>query len=123
MADKKGTSNRTWGAISAGAFLLSIALAIILYVVTGDPLTALWTILIVFGIYMAVTAPLRSKGGDGAFGPSAADASVAGGILLAGVGATGFVYDYCQDVLITVAVFIVIVAVVGIVMAIKNRGA
>jgi uncharacterized protein HemY len=46
-----------------------------------------------------------------------------GGIILAGIGAAGLVQTYTGNVLITVAVFIAIIAITGIVMAIKNRNA
>ena len=46
-----------------------------------------------------------------------------GGIILAGIGIAGLVQSYTGNVLITVAVFIAIIAITGIVMAVKNRNA
>lgn len=111
---------RTWNAISIGAFLLSVALGIVVYVVTRDLGNALWTLLIVFGLFVAVTSPFKDRGEDN-FGPSAADASAAAGIVLAGIGLAGIVYSFTHEVLYTVVVIIVIMAVVGIFMAVKNR--
>ncbi|MBO4569302.1 MAG: hypothetical protein J5674_05055 [Candidatus Methanomethylophilaceae archaeon] len=112
-------NTRTMGAISAGVLLLAVVLGIILYVVTGDALDALWIVTIVFGIYIAATSLF--KNGENGFGPSNGDAALVGGILLAGIGVTGLLHGFLGNVLLTVAVFIAIVAAVVIVMAVKNR--
>ena len=113
-------SNRTWNAIAAGALLIAIALGIILWWYTGEAINAFSMILLVFGAYMAATSFAR-KGREDSFGPSDADAAMAGGLIVAGVGVTGFVWSFTGEVAITVAVLIVIVAVVGIALAVKNR--
>lgn len=118
--EKKGLNSRTLNAIGAGVLLLAIALGIVLYTVTGDVFDALWTVLIVFGVYMGASSALRGRNTD-SFGPSEADVTVVGGTLLAGIGLAGLVYSMTGEVLYTVAIIIVIVAVVGIIMAIKNR--
>ena len=118
--EKKGLNSRTLNAIGAGVLLLAIALGIVLYTVTGDVFDALWTILIVFGVYMGASSALRGRNTDN-FGPSEADVTVVGGTLLAGIGLAGLVYSMTGEVLYTVVIIIVIVAVVGIIMAIKNR--
>lgn len=120
MTDDKSINSRTMNAISAGALLLAIALAIILYWATDDLLNAFAALLIVYGVYMAASSGLRRRTESG-FGPSDADASVAGGIILAGIGVTCVVWSCTGDVLPTVAVLIVIVAVTGIALAVKNR--
>lgn len=118
--ESKGLNPRTWNAISAGVLLLAIAIGIILYVVTGDILDTFATILLVYGVYIAVMS-FAKKGGEDNFGPSAADAAMAGGAVLAGIGLACFAYSFSESVLITVAVLIIVLAVVGIVMAVKNR--
>ena len=118
--EKKGLNSRTLNAIGAGVLLLAIALGIVLYTVTGDVFDALWTILIVFVVYMGASSALRGRNTD-SFGPSEADVTVVGGTLLAGIGLAGLVYSMTGEVLYTVVIIIVIVAVVGIIMAIKNR--
>ncbi len=118
--ESKGLKPRTWNAISAGVLLLAIAVGIILYVVTGDLIDVLAAILVFYGAYMAV-ASFAKKGGEDNFGPSAADATMAGGAVLAGVGLAMFAYSFSGDVLITVAVLIVVVAIVGILLALKNK--
>lgn len=118
--EKKGLNSRTLNAIGAGVLLLAIALGIVLYTVTGDVFDALWTVLIVFGVYMGASSALRGRNTD-SFGPSEADVTVVGGTLLAGIGLAGLVYSMTGEVLYTVVIIIVIVAVVGIIMAIKNR--
>lgn len=118
--DNKGINSRTLNAVTAGVLLLAVALGILLYTSTNDIFGALWTILIVFGVYIGISSVLRSKNTD-SFGPSEADVSLAGGALIAGIGLAGLVYTFTDQVLYTVVVIIVIVAVVGIMMAIKNR--
>ena len=118
--EKKGLNSRTLNAISAGVLLLAIALGIVLYTMTGDVFDALWTILIVFGVYMGASSVFRGRNTD-SFGPSEADVTVVGGTLIAGIGLAGLVFSMTGEVLYTVAIIIVIVAVVGIIMAIKNR--
>lgn len=121
MSDgSKGISPRTWNAISLGVLLLAIAVGLILYVVTDDLLDIFAAILFVYGIYVAVMSTAK-KGGETNFGPSSADAAMAGGAILAGVGLMCFAYSFTGNVLITVAVLIIVVAVVGITMAVKNR--
>lgn len=120
MTEEKGLNPRTWSAIALGAFLISIALGLILYWATGDLLNAFAAILLVFGAYMAATSGLRN-GREDSFGPSDSDAAMAGGIVLAGVGVTCFAWSFSGSVALTAAVLIIIVAVVGIAMAIKNR--
>ena len=120
MTDDNGMRPRTWSALAAGALLLAVALAIILYWATGDLLNAFAAFLIVYGVYMAASSGLRRKDETG-FGPSDSDAAIAGGIILAGVGATCLVWGATGDGLPTAAVLIVIVAVAGIAMALKNR--
>lgn len=116
----KGMSSRTWSAIAAGVFLLAVALGILIYMDTGDAFDALWTILIVFGLYIGLSSAFKDRGNDN-FGPSEADVSLVGGVILAGIGLSGLVYSFTDEVLYTVVTLIVIVAVAGIVMAIKNR--
>lgn len=111
---------RTWSALALGALLIAVALGLILYWYTEDLLSAFAAILLIFGIYVAATS-FAKKGGEDNFGPSAADASLAAGTLVAGVGVTCLVYSFTDEVIITAAVLIIIVAVVGIVMAVKNR--
>lgn len=118
--ENKGMNPRTWSAIALGALLISVALGLILYWYTGDLLNTFGTILLVFGIYVAATS-FAKKGGEDNFGPSAADASLASGSVVAGIGVTCFVYSVTDEVLVTAAVLIIIVAVIGIVMAVKNR--
>ncbi len=117
-----GLKPRTWSAISLGALLIAIALGLIIYWYTGDALGTIGAILLVFGVYVAATSFARS-GGEDNFGPSSADAALAAGAVVAGVGAACFVYSATGEVLITVAVIIIVLAVVGIIMAVKNRDA
>ena len=118
--ESKGINPRTWNAVAVGALLIAIAVGLILYYYTDSLLNTFATILLVFGLYVAATSFAR-KGGEDNFGPSSSDAAMAGGIIVAGVGLTCFAYSLSGEVVITVAVLIIIVAAVGIVMAVKNR--
>ncbi len=95
-------------------------MGILLYVAIGDLLSTFSAILLVYGLYIAIMS-FAKKGGEDNFGPSASDAAMAAGAVLAGIGLAGFAYSFTDDVLITVAVLIIVLAVVGITMAIKNR--
>ena len=115
-------NGNTWGAITAGAFLLSIVLGIIIFLTTGQVLDVIWAILIVFGLFLAISSVIRGAGRENKnFGASYGDSTMVGGIILAGIGIAGLIQSYTGNVLITVAVFIAIIAITGIVMAIKNR--
>ena len=97
-------------------------MGVLLYVATGDLLNTFSAILVVYGLYMAVMS-FAKKGGEDNFGPSASDAAMAAGAVLAGIGLAAFAYSFTENVLVTVAVLIIVLAVVGITMAIKNRNA
>ena len=118
--ESKGLNTRTWNAISVGVLLLAVALGIILYVVTEDILSTFATILLVYGVYMAAMS-FAKKGGENNFGTSECDAALADGAGIAGIGAACFAYTFSDSVYITVAVLIIVLAVVGITMAVKNR--
>lgn len=117
-----GLKPRTWSAISLGALLIAVALGLILYWATKDVLNTIGAILLVFGVYVAATSFARG-GGEDNFGPSNADASLAAGAVVAGIGAACFVYSLTSSVLVTVAVIIIVLAIVGIIMAVKNKDA
>ena len=112
---------RTQSAIAIGAFLIAIAVGLLVGYFKDDYLTAVWVVLIIFGIYMVFASKFRSNNND-SFGPSEADAAAAGGIIMAGIGAAGMVYTFTEEVIFTAVVLLVVFAVTGIVMAYKNRG-
>lgn len=120
MTESKGLNPRTWNAISLGALLIAIALGLILYWATSDLLNTFSAIILVFGIYMAAASFFR-RGREDSFGPSDSDAAMAGGAILAAVGLTGFAWSFTESVLIAVAMLIIIISVVGIALAVKNR--
>ncbi len=112
---------RTWTAASVAALLIAIAIGLILFWYTEDAFNAIWAILIVFGAYMAAMSGFRPKEEEG-FGPSPADATAAGGILLVGIGLAGLSYSFIGEVILTVVVLILFIALTGAFMAYKNRG-
>lgn len=115
-----GNSDRMWNGITAGAILLALAIGIVLFAVTGDILDTVFAIILIFGLYLAISSRFRNNKEEG-YGPSDSDVTVVAGILLAGVGGAGLAHSITGNVLITVAIVIVIVAVVGIMMAVKNK--
>jgi hypothetical protein len=114
------SNSRTSAAISAGAFLLAVAFGLVVGYTTGDYISAIWVVLIAFGLYMVVASRFRNRDQD-SFGPSEADAMVAGGLVMAGIGAAGLVYTYTGEVVYTAVVILVVLALTGIMMAVKNR--
>ncbi len=121
MTDNNEIKPRTWNAFAVGALLIALALGLILYWVTKDLITAFGIILLIYGAYMALTST-KKAGGEDNFGPSEADAALAGGSILAGIGITCLIWAFTHEVVITAAVLIIIVAVVGMALAYKNRG-
>ncbi len=117
-----GMKPRTWSAISLGALLIAVAIGLILYWYTRDLLNTFGAILVIFGAYTAAVSFSRT-GGEDNFGPSSADAALAGGAVAAGIGAACFVYSATGEVLLTAAAIIIVLAVVGIIMAVKNKDA
>jgi len=118
--DKK-MDNRTLSAITLGSFLIALAIGIIVYVATSyGILMILWITLLIFGIALLALSfmyPTES----GKFGPSESSFRMVWGILLAVMGFVGLLYTITNvNVWILVAIVLIAVAVVGILVALKN---
>ena len=120
MAEETKNNGRFMAAFSAAMLLIAIAAGIAVYILMDDYLAVVWTILIVFGAFIAFSAKLRS-GNQDSFGPSEADAAAAGGAIMIGIGLAGIVYSLTDEVLYTAIVLLVVFAVIGMMMAFKNR--
>lgn len=120
MAEETKNNGRFMAAFSAAMLLIAIAAGIAVYILTDDYLAVVWTILIVFGAFIAFSAKFRS-GNQDSFGPSEADAAAAGGAIMIGIGLAGIVYSLTDEVLYTAIVLLVVFAVIGMMMAFKNR--
>lgn len=121
MTDNKGSGYRTLGAVTAGGMLIALALAAILYgTETVGVAGALGVFLLIAGIILAV-ASIKYSGAADKFGPSEADFRLVGGVLLAAVGAIIVIVDYGAAWYVAAAVLLIVVAVLGIAMALKNN--
>lgn len=120
MSVKKETNPRTLNAVSLGAILIAIALGLIVYAMTEDMTGVACAILIVLGLYL-VFASFFYSGDKSGYGPSTRDMTLVAGGVLAAIGAAVGIQAYNGNTLITIGVFIIIIAVIGIIMAVKNR--
>lgn len=78
-----------------------------------------FTMLIVSGVYFAVSFHLRDDDIGG--GPSSASGAIMGGVLLAGIGTCGFIHYFTSDVTITAVGIIAVMLAASAVMIIRNR--
>ena len=97
------------------AFAVALLIGVTVGFLTKDFMNAVFTILIVSGVSLAVLFHLRDKRKDSS-GPSEFGAAVMGGVLLAGIGACGFVHYFTQDVTITAVCLIGVFIAASLVM-------
>ena len=110
---------KKWNTITGIAF----AIALVAGAITGYKfgfLFAVYTILIVSGVYFAVSFYIRDDSKETG-GPSAVDGAIMGGVLLAGIGACGFIYGFTEDVTITAVCIIAVMIAASATMIIRNR--
>ena len=122
MKSRDRRANRTLSAISGAMFLISLVVGLVLYYATDMGASIiLWVILIMMGVTVAVLAPLQ-KGRSTNFGPSEADYSLVMGVLMLVIGLAGYMYMFTDlDWIAPVAMIVVIIAILVIVLAVKNR--
>ena len=105
---------------TATATVLAIGLIIGLWIgINTSMMNLVFTILIVSGLYFAVSFHLRDDDIGG--GPSSASGAIMGGVLLAGIGICGFIHYFTSDVTITAVGIIAVMLVSSAVMIIRNR--
>lgn len=120
MSGKNELNPRTWNAVTIGIFLIAIALALIIYALTGSASYILCTLLLALGVIMIGMSTQKNNDNSG-YGPSSKDTVTVGGVVLLALGIAGFVHIETHNLLITVAALILIIAATGILMAVKNR--
>ena len=120
MSGKNELNPRTWNAVTIGIFLIAIALALIIYALTGSASYIHCTLLLALGVIMIGMSTQKNDDNSG-YGPSNRDTVTVGGVALLALGIAGFVHIETHNLLITVAALILIIAVTGVLMAVKNR--
>lgn len=108
-----------WNRLTGAGFVIAIAAGIVVGYLTVW-MNAVFTFLIVTGVFLAASFYLRDDSRKTG-GPSAADGAIMGGVLLAGIGACGIVYESTKDVMITAICIIATMFLASAVMIIRNR--
>ncbi|MCL2295817.1 MAG: hypothetical protein FWC29_01885 [Methanomassiliicoccaceae archaeon] len=113
-------NNKTLSAVALGSAIIALGIGLIVYVVTDKLMMVLWTALLIFGIALLALSFLYSSK-SGKFGPSESIYRMVLGILLAVVGVIGMLHTYTDvSVWILIAIFLIALALVGIVVALMN---
>jgi len=114
-------NNRTMSAVILGSAIIAIAVGLIVYAVIGGSVTIiLWTGALIFGISLIALSFLSSKK-SGKFSPSEFTYRFVNGVLMAVFGVIGILYLYADiSPWILVALFLIALALVGIVAALVN---
>lgn len=122
MTSRDRKANRTLSAITGAMFLVSLMVGLVLYYMTDMGAgIILWVILIIMGATVAVLAPLQ-RGRDTNFGPSETDYGLVTGILMLVIGLAGYMHMFTDlDWIAPVALIILAVAVLVIILTVKNR--
>jgi len=105
-------------AISA-AFAVAILLGVLVGINLGF-VNGVFTVLVVSGVFLAASFYLKDRK-ENSGGPSELGAAVMGGVLLAGIGACGFVYSFTEDVAITVVCLIAVMVLSSAVLFARYR--
>ena len=114
-------NGRTVSAIQTGLFLIAVAVALIVYMITDNAIGALCSLFLVFGLVLCVMSPLRSSKTTG-IGAADDVYNLAIGMVIAVVGLIGVLWA-CTDLggIVLAAIFLVCIAVIGITVAIINN--
>ncbi len=117
MAEDSETKrwNTITGVALAIAIVISVAVAFVYGIING-----VFTLLILTGLFLAIEFYLRDSSRKSG-GPSTADGIIMGGVLLAGIGACGFIYTFTNDVMVTSICIIAVMFVAAGVMIMRNR--
>jgi len=110
---------KRWNTITGISLVVAVAISIAVGFLT-EPLNGVFSVLILSGLFLSVEFYLRDESRKSG-GPSTADGVIMAGILLAGIGACGFVYSYTDDIMITSVCVIAAMMVAAAVMIIRNR--
>ena len=114
-------NNRTLSAVVLGSFIIALAVGLIAYYATDYGLAIiLWVTLLIFGIALFALSFLYPKE-SGKFTPSESLYRTVLGLIIAVIGLIGLLYTATSiSWIILVAVFLIVLAVVGIAVALTN---
>jgi len=116
MADEKGTR---WDLITGVAMAAAIAAGIVVARMT-EFFNGVFAVMIVSGLYLAFSFYIRDDTrGSGKI--SEADGPIMGGVLLFGIGVSGMLHYYIDNVTITAVSIIAFMILASAVMLIRNR--
>ena len=120
MVENTGNKYRTREAVVAAFVLIALALAVIVYGATDAGVTgSLAAFLIVAGIGIAVMSALFDSTPD-KFGPSEMIYRLVVGVIIFAVGLVCLLFAFDVSTYVIVAVFIIIIAVLGLCVALVN---
>ena len=114
-------NNRTLSAALLGAFIIALAVGLIIFAVTDYGVTViLWITLLIFGIALVALSFMYPKE-SGKFGPSEFIYKLVAGVILAMIGLIGMLFTLTDmDPLILAAIFLIVLAVVIVAVALMN---
>ena len=114
-------NNKTLSAVTLGAFIIALAVGLIVYSVTDyDWTMIIWITLLIFGIALFALSFLSSSE-PGKFGPSDSSYRMIMGILAATIGAVGLLNTLTNlSIWVLIAIFLIVLALVGISVALMN---
>lgn len=122
MASNTKITNRTISALILAVALISLVVGLLVYDSTDMGISIIiWIVLMTTGASIALFSPFRT-GLSKKFGPSDFDYYLVYGILILVIGLVGYVYTFTHlGWLAPVAIVILTVAILGIIMALKNN--
>ncbi|MCL2031778.1 MAG: hypothetical protein FWG96_00665 [Methanomassiliicoccaceae archaeon] len=113
-------NNRTLSAVTLGSLIISLAVGLIVYVLTDRWIMILWTTMLIFGIALFVLSFMYPRE-SGKFGPSAFTYIMAWGVIAAAVGTVGILSVYTDiSIWILAAILLIVLAVEGMTIAFMN---
>lgn len=121
MTDNKGSAYRTRAVVTAGLFIIALAVGVVLYGVGAvGAVGFVGVVVLLAGVILAAASFTYSKKPD-KFGPSEADYRLVAGVIAAVAGAVILLLDGGAEWYVALALALVVVAVLGIAMALKNN--
>ncbi|HKM14073.1 MAG TPA: hypothetical protein VJY42_04080 [Candidatus Methanomethylophilaceae archaeon] len=122
MNNKSKLANRALSTITGAIFLISLVAGLAVYYMTDMGISiVLWVVLIIMGMTIAILAPLR-KNLSTDFGPNNTDYSLVMGVMVLVVGIAGYIWTFTDlGWLAPVALILVAIAVLAIILVVKNN--
>lgn len=113
------TGSKQYNITTIAAYIAAIVAGIVVGIYLGF-MNGVFTALVFSGVYLALSFFIKDrKENDG--GPSELGAAVMGGVLLAGIGVCGFVYNFTEDVAITVVCLITVMILSSAILFFRYR--